>query len=88
MPSQGGEATLINPARGASRPHFADDPERIYLTTRQGLISMRLDGTDRRTHLSVTGKGSYSPNMPDGADDIIVRPDARWALALVANQLY
>ena len=49
---------------------------------------MRFDGTDRRTHLSVTGKNGYSPNMPDSADDIIVRPDGRWALALVTDQLY
>ena len=49
---------------------------------------MRFDGTDRRTHLSVTGKNGYSPNMPDSAEDIIVRPDGRWALALVANQLH
>ena len=26
--------------------------------------------------------------MPDSADDIIVRPDGRWALAIVAHQLY
>ncbi len=88
IPAQGGEATLINPARGTRRPHFADDPERIYLTTPQGLVSMRFDGTDRRTHLRVTGSSGYSPNMPDGAEDIIVRPDGRWALALVAHQLY
>ncbi len=88
VPSQGGDPTLINPARGASRPHFADDPERIYFTTGQGLISMRFDGTDRRTHLSVTGKNGYSPNMPDSADAIIVRPDGRWALAMLTDQLY
>ena len=49
---------------------------------------MRFDGTDRRTHLSVTGKNGYSPNMPDSAQEILVRPDGRWALALVTNQLY
>src|SRR5262249_26013947 len=88
VPSQGGDPTLISPARGSSRPHFADDPERIYLRTGQGLVSMRFDGTDRRTHLSVTGKSGYSPNMPDSAEDIIVRPDGRWALAIVAHQLH
>jgi Tol biopolymer transport system component len=88
VPAQGGDPTLISPARGASRPHFADDPERIYLRTSQGLISMRFDGTDRRVHLSVTGKHAYSPNQPDSADDIIARPDGRWALAIVADQLH
>ena len=88
VPAQGGDATLIAPARGASRPHFAEDPERIYLRTGQGLISLRFDGTDRRTHLSVTGRNGYSPIMPDSADDIIARPDGRWALAIVAHQLH
>ena len=88
VPSQGGDPTVISPARGANRPHFADDPERIYFTTSGGLVSMRFDGTDRRTHLAVTGKNGYSPNMPDSAQMIIARPDGRWALALVTNQLY
>ena len=52
VPSQGGDPTVISPARGANRPHFADDPERIYFTTSGGLVSMRFDGTDRRTHLA------------------------------------
>ena len=88
VPAEGGEATLISPARGASRPHFAGEPDRIYVTTPQGLVSMRFDGTDRRTHLQVTGKTAYSPGEPDPAEEILLRPDGRWALALVTNQLY
>ena len=61
IPAEGGDATLISPARGASRPHFASDPDRIYVTTPQGLVSMRFDGTDRRTHLSVIGKNALLP---------------------------
>ena len=49
---------------------------------------MRFDGTDRRTHLAVTGKNAYSPDRPETADDILVRPDGRWALARVTDQLY
>ena len=61
VPADGGDATLISPARGASRPHFAGEPDRIYVTTPGGLVSMRYDGTDRRTHLSVVGKTAYRP---------------------------
>jgi Tol biopolymer transport system component len=86
--ADGGDTTLINPARGASRPHFARDGERILVTTPAGLVSMRFDGTDRRTHVQVTGKPMYSPGAPTGADEIILRPDGRWALARVTNQLY
>ncbi len=49
IPTDGGESNLISPARGASRPHFTKEPDRIYVTTPQGLVSMRFDGTDRRT---------------------------------------
>ena len=88
VPAEGGDATVISPARGASGPHFAREADRIYLTTPQGLVSMRFDGTDRRTHLAVTGKTAYSPSEPEPADQIVLSPDGRWALARVTNQLY
>jgi Tol biopolymer transport system component len=88
VPADGGDTTLISPARGASRPHFAKEPDRIYVTTRQGLVSMRYDGTDRRTHLSVVGKNAYAPGEPESAEEILLRPDGRWALARVTTQLY
>ena len=65
VPAEGGDATVISPARGASGPHFAREADRIYMTTPQGLVSMRFDGTDRRTHLAVAGKTSYSPSSPN-----------------------
>ena len=86
--AEGGDATVISPARGASGPHFAREADRIYITTPQGLGSMRFDGTDRRTHLSVTGKTSYSPGEPDPAEQIVLSPDGQWVLARVSTQLY
>jgi Tol biopolymer transport system component len=88
IPAAGGDATVISPARGASGPHFGRDVDRIYLTTPQGLVSMRFDGTDRRTHLAVTGKTSYSPAEPDPAEQIVLSPNGRWVLARVSTQLY
>ena len=88
LPAEGGDATVISPARGASGPHFTREADRIYMTTPQGLVSMRFDGTDRRTHLAVTGKTGYSPSEPEPAEQIVLSPDGRWALARVTNQLY
>jgi Tol biopolymer transport system component len=88
LPAEGGDATVISPARGASSPHFAHEVDRIYMTTPHGLVSMRFDGTDRRTHLTVTGKTAYSPSEPEPAEQIVISPDGRWALASVTNQLY
>jgi Tol biopolymer transport system component len=88
IPSEGGDVNLILPARGAGSPHFTHDKDRIFLYTEQGLVSLRYDGTDRRTHLQVKGKGIYFAEEPVAADDVKASPDGQWALAQVMNQLY
>jgi len=88
IPADGGDANLILPARGAGGPHFTNEKDRIYVYTPQGLVSLRYDGTDRRTHLVVKGQGIYFADEPVSADDIVPSPDGQWALAHVMNQLY
>ncbi len=91
LPSDGGDANLILPARGAAHPHFGSEPDRIYVYSENGLISLRYDGTDRRTLLKVVGKSWFpDPDKPDGtpADDVRISPDGQWALAQVSNQVY
>jgi len=88
IPAEGGEANLILPARGAGAPHFTHEKDRIYVYTPQGLISLRYDGTDRRTHLQVKGQGLYFFEEPIPADDVQASPDGQWVLAHVMNQLY
>jgi len=88
IPANGGDANLILPARGAGSPHFTHDKDRIYIYTPQGLVSLRFDGTDRRTHILVKGKGSFSAEEPISADDVKASPDGQWVLAYVMNQLY
>src|ERR1700675_3389825 len=88
IPSDGGEANLILPARGAGGPHFTHEKDRIYVYTPQGLVSLRYDGTDRRTHLQVKGQGLYFFEEPIPADDVRASPDGQWVLAHVMNQLY
>ena len=88
IPAEGGEANLILPARGAGGPHFTHEKDRIYVYTPQGLVSLRYDGTDRRTHLQVKGQGLYFFEEPIPADDVQPSPDGQWVLAHVMNQLY
>ena len=88
VPSGGGDANLILPARGSGGPHFTHDKDRIYVYTPAGLVSLRYDGTDRRTHLQVKGQGIYFAEEPVAADDIVPSPDGQWALAHISNQLY
>lgn len=87
MPSGGGTVETIVPARGVGFPHFTAEPDRVYVYSNAGLISLRYDGTDRRTHLRVTGPGRGG-GTPPPADGVLMRPDGKWALASVNNQLW
>ena len=73
IPAVGGAAVHIAPTQGGRFPHFSDDPDRVYLTSQQGLVSIRLDGYDRRTHVRITGKGT-PPQQPT-ANVIKISPD-------------
>jgi imidazolonepropionase-like amidohydrolase/Tol biopolymer transport system component len=86
VPATGGDSTLIAPAQGGRYPHFSKDPNRVYVTTGQGLTSVRLDGYDRRAHLKVTGTapGPFPPN----ADEIKVSPDGQRAFLNLQNKHY
>ena len=80
LPATGGDVTVITNARGLSRPHFGHDASRLYFSSPQGVVSMKLDGADRRTHFHVAGKAPI--------DEIQISPDGNKALALSVNQLY
>ncbi len=87
VPAEGGDATLVVPARGTGRPHFTQDAERIYVYSNQGLQSFRWDGTDRRTIIKVEGKSrGAQPAAP--ASDVRISPDGRHALAKLNDQLF
>ena len=89
IPTDGGPANLIIPARGAGKPHFTHEKDRIYVYTQGGgLISLRYDGTDRRTHLQVKAPPLGFSDEPGPADDARVSPDGSWVLAHIMNQLY
>lgn len=56
--ADGGPATVIARAAGRSKPHFSRDTTRIYLSSSNGLVSIRWDGTDAQQHLRVVGAGT------------------------------
>jgi Tol biopolymer transport system component len=90
VPAGGGDWTLIAPTDGRSRPHFTEDPGRIYLySSRDGLVSVRWDGTDQKAHVKVTGRpqpGAEGPPPP--ASLVLMAPVGDQALAMVGNDLY
>lgn len=88
VPARGGAATVIAPAGDARFPHFSNDPNRVYLTEDGELYSLRLDGSDRKSHLKFTGAFSAGADDPEAAEKIRVSPDGKRAIAMVAEQLY
>jgi len=89
LPANGGDQAVITPARGARTPHFGADTDRVYLYDETGLFSVQLDGSDRRQELQVTGpRGISLSEEPPQADMVKISPDGRFALALVASQVW
>src|SRR5437762_3391176 len=86
----GGAPTLIAPTQGRGSPHFVQtDTGRIYLyNPNEGLVSMRWDGTDVRTHLKVTGLRTPEAPQPTNAQSIKMGPTGDQALVHVSNDLY
>ena len=66
---RGGAVTRIAPAAGLRRPHFAREADRVYASSINGLISMRLDGSDRRVDATYAtrGPGMRVALSPDGS---------------------
>lgn len=86
----GGTPNLIAAAAGRSHPHFSKEfPERIFLFhPRQGLSSVRWDGTDPRAHVKITGPKPPGFDQPLDASLILMAPSGDQALALVYNDVY
>jgi Tol biopolymer transport system component len=88
---------IIAPAEGLTSPHWGPEADRVYFhtqlspTTRTGtggLISMRIDGSDRRNHLFTKGPGVYLAEEELPAEDSRLSPDGRHILVRHANQIY
>ena len=92
LSSQGGPTHLIARANGVNDPHFVrDQPDRIYLSSEDGLTSMRLDGTDRRTHLKINREIYFQDPTVDhtfASEDMKISPDGRWVVVRSVSQLY
>ena len=89
VPAEGGAVTRIAPTEGRSAPHFTRDPNRVYVYGgSEGLVSMRWDGTDLKSHLKVTGAKVPGAEQPINASSVYISPDGDKALAEVTNNLY
>lgn len=58
---KGGASTFVARAERRSNIHFVKNNDRIFLNRGGTLLSIRWDGTDEKSHVSVTGITTYSP---------------------------
>jgi Tol biopolymer transport system component len=99
LPAAGGDATRIRwvgagaTQEGRNVPHIGPDPNRLYVWAgTEGLLSMRLDGTDIKTIAKVTGPPT--PGGPAGAmqpappEEVVLSPDGTRALVRVSRNVY
>lgn len=73
---------------GRQNPHFTSSSDRIYLSSRNGLSSIRWDGTDEKMHVKITGKKQPTAKEPPRASWIRMAPEGDQALAQIGSDLY
>ena len=67
--SNGGDITTISRTKGRGNIHFSKINDRVYLNHgAKGLISIRWDGTDEKSHLKLTGITTYGSSDVFGSD--------------------
>jgi Tol biopolymer transport system component len=87
--ADGGEVTTVAPSAGRSAPHFTGDGQRIHLYHgSRGLLSIRWDGTDEKTHVKVAGNTRPGAEQPNNASLVMMAPAGDRAVAQVNSDLY
>lgn len=79
---EGGAITKVANSKGRGNIHFTKVDDRIYLNHfTKGLISIRWDGTDEKSHLKLTGITTYGSSDAYGKDhhhDILPNNTEAW----------
>jgi Tol biopolymer transport system component len=97
IPASGGTATVIAYGAQYSFPHFSGAQPRLFVTKsydkqlpyhqEHALVSMRLDGTDQRTHMVLKAKNLWGADFSTPVQ-LLASPDGAHAVALYRTQLY
>ena len=84
----GSRNNFISYTNGRGNPHFVKGSDRIYLSGREGLTSIRWDGTDEKFYLKITGKKAPGSSAAPTASWIRMAPEGDKALAQIGMELY
>ncbi len=95
LPSSGGEPQRImwvgrgTTQQGRNAPHIGPDPERMYVWTgRDGLVSVRFDGSDVRPIVKVTAPSTGGQGGPPTPDEVLLSPDGTRALVRANRNVF
>ena len=97
MSAEGGDINRItwvglgNTRQGRNSPHPGPDADRVYIWAgRDGLLSMRYDGTDIKTVVKVNGPvpGRAPESTPPPPDEVLLSPDGTRALVQANRNVY
>ena len=95
LPADGGDPSRIawvgsgTTQQGRNAPHPGPDPDRVYVWAgRDGLLSMRFDGTDVRTVVKVTAPSPGGPGSAGTPDEVVLAPDGRRAMVRANRNVY
>lgn len=86
--ADGSGNNFISYTNGRSNPHFVKNSERIYLSSRRGLLSIRWDGTDEKAHVQVRGKAAAGSSNAPRASWIEMAREGDQALAAIGMDLF
>ncbi|MHB8530382.1 MAG: amidohydrolase family protein [Caulobacteraceae bacterium] len=89
LPLSGGDGRIIASGEMGGRPQFVDDdPAHVFVMLDKGLSRIALDGSERKSVLTVVGPGYYFLDHDVPVDDLEISPDGAWILAQNAQQLH
>jgi Tol biopolymer transport system component len=96
IPASGGAPALITGGEGIGFPHFTSDPDRVYITVTTShsalsadseLVSLRWDGSERRTVAKLKGKDVWGADFSPVVQ-MLASPDRKKLLIVFRSQLY
>ena len=90
------EDRVVRHARGFTNQHWGPDEKRLYAylypgifrSGTSGLVSVRLDGSDFRSHLTIKGTGIYYDEGEIPVRNLELSPNGQYVLVQHTNRLF
>ncbi|MBL8267207.1 amidohydrolase family protein [Steroidobacter sp.] len=88
LPVDGGAVKVIASGTFGGKPHFAANPNLVYVRQAAGLSSVDLTSGEIKPAVNVQGPNWYFAESLAQVDDSRLSPDGKWVLAIIAQQAH